>query len=228
MLADLAYSDPSTKNPADLFRDLPIDIEAVFFLETHEDAELYTIVLPHALVFLSRGTESMKDVKTDVMVLKKRFPEVAGAKVHRGFAKQFASVRDTIVKYVSMFVTHESERSVVFIGHSLGGALSTLGAAYIKSVYPRLFLECVTFGSPRVGNRAFAEWFNTNINHHARFVHGNDLITRMPRINYAHVGNKRVVGPPTRSGCLWRFIGDIRDHSMKTYIKALYAGFGSD
>ena len=48
-------------------------------------------------------------------------------------------------------------------GHSLGGALAQLAAHDVqtefKRAHPRLWVSCYTMGSPRVGNRAFADTF---------------------------------------------------------------------
>ena len=48
-------------------------------------------------------------------------------------------------------------------GHSLGGALAQLAAHDVqtefKRAHPRLWVSCYTLGSPRVGNRAFADTF---------------------------------------------------------------------
>jgi hypothetical protein len=83
----------------------------------------------------------------------------------------------------------------------------------------------VSFGSPRVGNRAFANFFNTQIDRHTRFVHGNDIITKVPRINYTHVGNERRIRSSSaaeRNGCATKWVGSIRDHSMDEYVEALH------
>ena len=78
----------------------------------------------------------------------------------------------------------------------------------------------MSFGCPRVGNKAFAEFFNANVDRHRRYVNGNDIITRVPRINYTHVGNECKIGGPGKSGCVSRYIGTIGDHSMEDYIAA--------
>ncbi len=44
---------------------------------------------------------------------------------------------------------------IVCIGHSLGGAVAQLAALWLAQRFPRADLRVVTFGSPRVGNRAF-------------------------------------------------------------------------
>jgi triacylglycerol lipase len=230
VLANLAYAAPDP-DPKTVFESLNLPIEDAFFLNTDQDAEMYTLVLPRSVLFLCRGTESAKDVRTDLMVFKTDCAEIPGAKIHRGFAKQYASLKSTIVGHVQRYAEFAEDyaRSVVFIGHSLGGALATIGAALTKQAFSHLYVECVSFGCPRVGNSAFATFFNTHIDHHVRFVHGNDIVTKIPRFNYTHVGNERRIGDPaTKKGCAARYIGSVGDHSVNNYIEALQSGAGTE
>lgn len=225
VLANLAYTAPQGPDPKQVFESVATDlqIEQAFFAETSVDAEMYTLVLPRSVIFLCRGTESMEDVGADLMVFKTKCQTIPGAKIHRGFAQQYASLAPAITKQVQSFAefAEDEMRSVLFIGHSLGGALATIGAALTKKEFPHLYVECVSFGCPRVGNKAFAEFFNANVDRHQRYVNGNDIITRVPRINYTHVGNECRIGTGAgKSGCVSRYIGTIGDHSMDEYIAA--------
>ena len=46
------------------------------------------------------------------------------------------------------------------------------------------------FGSPRVGNAAFASKLNSKVKHHFRIVNDGDLVTALPRFfgTYKHAG----------------------------------------
>ncbi len=74
-----------------------------------------------------------------------------------------------------------------FTGHSLGAAISTLAAYAIGNVQ-----ALYTFGSPRVGNLAFAEAFATSDIPHYRVVHHQDIVPHvpfaLPLVGYEHVG----------------------------------------
>ena len=64
----------------------------------------------------------------------------------------------------------------VFVsGHSLGGALATFCALEMKLIERIDDVRVVTFGSPRVGNAVFAEWFKETIPQHVRFTHNRDM-----------------------------------------------------
>jgi hypothetical protein len=75
-----------------------------------------------------------------------------------------------------------------FTGHSLGAAISTLAAYAIGNVQ-----ALYTFGSPRVGNLAFAQAFASSDIPHYRVVHHQDIVPHvpfaLPLIGYEHVGD---------------------------------------
>jgi hypothetical protein len=83
----------------------------------------------------------------------------AVAEVHHGFLKQFESVDVEVVRQVRSLCLRHPEAKIYVTGHSLGGALATLCALEFK----RQGLDpdgVFTFGSPRVGNHAFAGIYN--------------------------------------------------------------------
>ncbi|KNC86400.1 hypothetical protein SARC_01450 [Sphaeroforma arctica JP610] len=94
----------------------------------------------------------------------------------------------------------------VFVtGHSLGGALATLCAfECCKFDASELAMTVYTFGSPRVGNRAFAERYDRNSKRMPthRIVNDGDPIVGIPKfwapklfnITYKHVGTCYTIG----------------------------------
>ena len=156
-----------------------------------------------------------------------------GARVHSGFLAQYNSIKFSIVstlfghvlknrsEYQDDEITsrHTSKR-IVFVGHSLGGALATLAAAGTKALFPQLAIECFTFGSPRVGNAAFASYFDAVISKSVRCVHADDKVTKHPTLFYKHVGGELVVGAPSPSWFLG-FFGSIEDHRLGKYEAAV-------
>lgn len=156
-----------------------------------------------------------------------------GARVHSGFLAQYNSIKFSIVSTLFGHVLksrREEEMApsssfsppqrIVFVGHSLGGALATLAAAGTKALFPQLAVECFTFGSPRVGNAAFASYFDAVISKSVRCVHADDKVTKHPTLFYMHVGGELVVGAPSPSWFLG-FFGSIEDHRLNKYEAAL-------
>jgi hypothetical protein len=93
-----------------------------------------------------------------------------------------------------------------FTGHSMGGAIATLalsrtimdtclatGGSFEDPCF-RQYVPVsglVTFGSPRVGNGEFANRLSRWMQDRTpmfRVVHGKDGVTKVPNINFAHVG----------------------------------------
>lgn len=77
-------------------------------------------------------------------------------------------------------------------GHSLGGALATLLAIELSSSQMAkngiIFVTMYNFGSPRVGNRRFAEVYNAKVKDSWRIVNHRDIIPTVPRLmGYCHV-----------------------------------------
>lgn len=116
----------------------------------------------------------------------------AGARVHSGFLDAYADIASSIRAVVMMLIRRYPEGTVLVTGHSLGGAVATLCAADLKYHLGQASkVELVTFGSPRVGNEAFAGFMNfifktseadPNIGNYEtrRFTNRDDPVIHMP------------------------------------------------
>jgi len=129
-----------------------------------------------ALTFVAfRGTAGLRDIVTDLMTWRVRW--TPGGRVHAGFAGALRRVWHPLLQSL----THHSGR-LVFTGHSLGAGLATLAATLLPpaAVY--------AFGSPRVGNRAFADLLR-DIEIH-RIVGCADLVCSVPPawLGFVHAG----------------------------------------
>ena len=54
------------------------------------------------------------------------------------------------------------------------------GATWATLEYPQADIRCITFGSPRVGNKAFKRAFQTLVGTSLRLVHGGDPVPVLP------------------------------------------------
>ncbi len=130
-----------------------------------------------------RGTHvaSWTDVPVDLSAWRVAWD--GEAKVHAGFRWAYRRLAGPI----AVWLAGNPHASLITTGHSLGGALATLLAA------DRPEAELVTFGSPRVGNPAFAKRFAGRSAR--RYAAGCDGVASVPWpwLGYAHVGDERYI-----------------------------------
>ncbi|CAI5937264.1 unnamed protein product [Closterium sp. NIES-65] len=91
---------------------------------------------------------------------------------------------------------------IMVTGHSLGGALSTLftydlAQSDLKKQHG-FTLSLYNFGSPRVGNHAFAARFNQLVGDSWRIANDHDIVPRVPYVLYKHVATGVVLRPDSQ------------------------------
>ena len=178
----------------------PYTVES--FGSERTDTQGYFMELPECYVFAFRGTEPriFKDVITDAMAWKKVIPygnDKSPIRVHYGFLRAYKSVRDRVHRIATERL--RGDKPLVVVGHSLGGALATLCAVDMQYMMEEKLLRsgsrvvyCFTYGSPRVGNRAFAKSYDNRVPATWRFQGAFDIITHMGPswLGYRHVRTK--------------------------------------
>ena len=155
-------------------------------------------------------------------------------KVHRGFKKEVDDLWPMLEQVLA-----NNQLPLWFCGHSLGGAMATIcaGRCY-RSHIPSNPEELYTYGSPRVGDKAYVNFAKIT---YFRFVNNNDIVTRVPPawLGYRHTGqeiyfdrNDRVRQITGWQRSLDRLRGTLRalrkwrvdalgDHQIHRYIECL-------
>ena len=158
---------------------------------------------PNRILVFFRGTVDPGEMKNDTRIALVPYKDsgvdeeaYGPVKVHKGFKAHFAQgggdkkIVDCVVQQIGEMTQQQSSAlynswaacEVVITGHSLGGATATLCAAAVNaraSAYCRITL--ITFGSPRVGNGAFAVAIDQrNQLRHWRVQNELDICTRVP------------------------------------------------
>ncbi|KAJ4841915.1 hypothetical protein Tsubulata_013354 [Turnera subulata] len=147
-----------------------------------------------------------KDLITDLMLVPAGLnPERIGGdfkeevQVHSGFLSAYDSVRIRILSIIKQLIGYDNDEAeppfkwhVYVTGHSLGGALATLLALELSSSQlvkrDAISVSMYNFGSPRVGNKRFAEVYNQKVKDSWRVVNHRDIIPTVPRLmGYCHV-----------------------------------------
>lgn len=185
------------------------------------DTQFFVFFKGSILYIVFRGSSSASDFVTDSKFFLNELPpeflsQKNNIKVHSGFLEQFLSIRSTIINQI---LIAPPSFQICTIGHSLGGSLATLCAFYIKTVYPKRAVKCVTFGSPRVGNEEFVKKFDEIIDKSTRCVNADDIVTRRPYWGYSHVKGEYNVGKSTNA--IYKFFGNVKDHYLASYSQSL-------
>jgi hypothetical protein len=184
----LSYWKPADAIP--IFQNAGLQAE---FVEANAtDTQCYVAWSADHVIAAFRGTEpdEWPDVLTDVKIA--QVPWIKTGQVHSGFAEAL----DDIWLKLSAKLDSLSGRAIWFCGHSLGAALATLAA----DRYDATRGVC-TFGSPRVGDPAFAAAFTARfVNRSLRYVNDHDVVTHVPPPFtfpwlYRHVDPRRFIDP---------------------------------
>ncbi|KAF7784892.1 hypothetical protein Agabi119p4_1057 [Agaricus bisporus var. burnettii] len=78
--------------------------------------------------------------------------------VHGGFALQHARAAKAILSAVKITIARHNATKVALVGHSLGGAIALLDSVYLPLHIKGVEFHTITYGLPRVGNIAFANY----------------------------------------------------------------------
>ncbi|KAH6820917.1 putative triglyceride lipase [Perilla frutescens var. hirtella] len=189
------------------------EFEKICFLdnaETDTQVAIWRDLKRKRLVIAFRGTEQTKwkDLVTDLMLVPAGLnPERIGGdfknevQVHSGFLSAYDSVRTRLITLIKQATGHRGDSvellptwNIYVTGHSLGGALATLMALELSSSQlaqcGAISVTMYNFGSPRVGNRRFAEIYNEKVKDSWRLVNHRDIIPTVPRLmGYCHVAH---------------------------------------
>ena len=166
-----------------------------------------------------RGTDSARDLQLDLQFHKTPVPElcpISKARIHYGFRNAYFC--DSFRTKLKEKIRERGAARIYFTGHSLGGAMALLAALDFRCTDPKPEIWVVTFGAPRIGNRAFRKFFDEKILECVQVRNANDAVTKLPPalFGYRHVGSAWHVGS-------WRVFGiySLKEHRQKEYFHHL-------
>lgn len=125
------------------------------------------------------------------------------------------SIRDEIVAHLTAALAQSPAYRLTITGHSLGAAIASLAGADLRS---RGFDVAVyTYGQPRTGNQAYADYIDAklpfqpgsghNNNTMARATHANDGVAQVPaeKEGYRHHATEYWIAPD--EAAVWMCMG---------------------
>jgi hypothetical protein len=195
-----------------------------------------------------RGTEELNDVFADLNLQRTTLNNDPSILVHMGFLDYFNEIKDQIEVELKAQAKHF--HTIQVTGHSLGGAIATIAAAYFGKMIntpsqaegadfkpvdkTKKRIVCYTIGSPRVGNQHFVTWFHTQVDESMRIANDDDPITLFPiSCLYTHVSDALCLSDKcmkelhSDTKWYWRLISfpfykaSATDHSCNMYINRL-------
>lgn len=112
-------------------------------------------------------------------------------KVHSGFQDTFLHTADIILNATMSALQSTGAQNLVLTGHSLGAAIATLDALMFKDalVGSNVTMSTTLFGSPRIGNKEFADFIDTQLGSSlTRITNREDPVPLLPPqfLSFAH------------------------------------------
>ena len=116
------------------------------------------------------------------------------ARVHTGFLYDYVAVRKQVKSILDGFHFNPKQSLIYTTGHSLGGVLGAMAALDFCQNYKYQNVVVCTYGSPRPGNKEFAELYNFKVPNSFRIVNNKDIFCRLPPkeppLNYCSYAKK--------------------------------------
>lgn len=172
------------------------------------------------LVIAVRGTSSWEDMVCDADVamvpLDATDARLDGVCVHSGFNRQLQGVRQAVDSAVLHW-----RGDILFVGHSLGAAVSALGALTAAMRKAAGTVAWVGVGCPRAGNSAWRDAFDAHVQVRSRVINGRDPVPKVPLSHgYEHVGDVHRIGEVDPAPLVPNPF-DVPYHVMSQYIEHL-------
>ena len=133
-----------------------------------------------------KGTANLYDALTDLNTGVKT--SHTGCPVHQGFYYAFDSIITELRKFITSL---KGIHTIHCVGHSLGGAIATLAADWIKASGAKATAKLYTFGSPRVGLDMFTKKCTSRLltSNIYRVYHQTDPVPMVPTWPFYHAPN---------------------------------------
>ncbi|KAI9292503.1 alpha/beta-hydrolase [Neoconidiobolus thromboides FSU 785] len=182
------------------------NVPSTKFIKSFNDSLLYTngyIAVDsntNDIIVAFRGSKNIVNYLVDISTVPIPISEPEAPsffKVHAGFYLSMKSLSQGMIATLTELLAQDTYKAskIKFIGHSLGGAMASLGLFTVQQSLnlPWNRFELYTYGQPRTGDTAFAKWYNQKPIASARSVKYNDDIPNTPlslTFDYKHHANE--------------------------------------
>lgn len=161
LLAELRYEAIPVRSRQGIIGQLNAELRRVAAsrLQEQKGLPIGFVAASKSDVFLVfRGTMTPREFFHDFSINLSRYPYAGQGRVHDGFLQMYEKFRPAMLDCLKKA---GPGKRLFITGHSLGAALATLAAPDVSSSTPFTSPVVYTFASPRVGDREFAEGYNS-------------------------------------------------------------------
>ncbi|KAJ8324151.1 hypothetical protein O5D80_007357 [Batrachochytrium dendrobatidis] len=157
-----------------------------------------------SIVIIFRGTASSHEWRTNLNFAKAKLSPLLftgsvgtippNVMLHSGFQKAYLKIQEQLRFSLNVIVSKFPQYKIIVTGHSLGGALASIAIMDIALHHKKHMaaqMHLYTYGMPRTGNGAWANWVNkVGFGSVYRIVRTNDPVPHLPvnLIGYKHFG----------------------------------------
>ncbi|TLD15206.1 hypothetical protein PspLS_10749 [Pyricularia sp. CBS 133598] len=167
-------------NYAHLYTDIGIKADGAVFIDHSRGG----------IVMSFMGSKSWQSFMTDLDFTGSDSPEICnGCQVHYGIKLTYDIIEGQLMNALATARAQWPSYQLVATGHSIGAGVATVAAARLRNRL-NVDIQLYTFGSPRVGNDAFANFVtNQNRGRNYRVTHYDDVVAALPPAwaGFAHV-----------------------------------------
>ncbi|KAE8356693.1 Alpha/Beta hydrolase protein [Aspergillus coremiiformis] len=130
------------------------------------------------IVLSFRGTASVETWIANLNFEQTQVNDICdGCEAHAGFMRSWGSVANVTMDSVQNAMQTNPGFKLIVTGHSFGGAMATIAATVLRQ--SGYVLDMFSYGAPRLGNMAFAEYVSAQ-GSNFRVTHTNDMVPRVP------------------------------------------------
>lgn len=186
----------------------------------------------NAIVVVFRGSSNIQNWIINIEAVRSTYSLCSGCSVHSGFYSGYNLVASAVKNSVQNLKAKYRTARLIVTGHSLGGALAILCTADLKNIFGNVDLT-YTFGQPRVGNQAFASWFQSTHPNIYRLIDYADIVPHLPPSNTGFLHSNTEVWyqrgmisyqlcsaeSPSCSNSIGTTNYSTDDHSLDNYLK---------
>lgn len=171
-----------------------------YIQEKAKDVKCVLSVYPTFVVLAFRYTNTLLNVWQDILYANQVVDSSVcpNCKIQKAYKSMWDTIVGDVLADLKLIQAQTNLKKIYITGISLGGGLSVISFVDIKNSNIFKEVEVINYGSPRVANKYYADFFDKATNNKSkRYIVKGDPIVVLPECltilcNYKHTGNQYV------------------------------------